>query len=145
RSRRPAARRPSDAGDRLGRRSRPLPGGAGGDAMIRPLVLAFALYLAVPLWDVPLIGLSWSAPLLALIAVEMGLSARGRLPGNVRLRWILLAAAFWFGCALSWTAASLGVEFAGGGFGPVVLLLRFLYWSAAFLLVAALFTSEDLA
>lgn len=113
--------------------------------MIRPLFLGFALYLVVPVWEIPLFGLSWSAPLLALLALELGLGDHDRLLRNVRLRWVLLAAAFWFGCALSWTASSLGVEFSTSGAAPALLLLRFLYWTAAFVLVATAFTSEKLA
>jgi len=64
------------------------------------LFLAFAAYLAVPVLDVPVFGISLSAPILLLIFIEI-------VTGHLRVsftryeKWVLLAGVFWLGCTVS--------------------------------------------
>ncbi len=95
------------------------------------LFLAFAAYLAVPLYDVPLWGISLSAPVLLFVFAEM-------LTGTLRVsfggcdKWMLLAAFFWLGCAASLVGNQLF-----GSQRPIVaseayMLVRWGYWMTAF-------------
>ena len=64
------------------------------------LLAIFCYYLAVPIIDVPLLGLSLSAPVFFILAMH----ALFRLPMlrfHQQEKWVLLAAALWLGVAAS--------------------------------------------
>jgi len=94
------------------------------------LFLAFAFYMAVPLLDVPLLGISLSAPILMLVAIEVAAVATradfARYQG-----WLWLAGWFWIGCAASLPANYLmrGREVTPS---DVHELVRWAYWMTAF-------------
>jgi len=99
------------------------------------LFYVFALYLVIPVIDVPLLGLSLSAPIFFFIAMASIL--RPPRPWIKKYSsWILLAVLIWFGIFLSTIAnglLSLGVNINNDAF---VYLLRYLYWILVFVITA---------
>ncbi len=95
----------------------------------------FAVYLVIPVIDVPLLGLSLSAPIFFFIA--MATILRPSRPWFKQYsNWILLAVLIWFGIFLSTTAnglLSLGVNINNDGF---VYLIRYMYWILVFVITA---------
>lgn len=90
-------------------------------------------YVAIPLWDVPLLGLSISAPLFFLVALEVFLRPQEAWFHRHRL-WIGLAAAIWGGIFLAATLNGLlsgGTDFDRDG---VVGLIRYAYWLVVFVI-----------
>jgi O-antigen ligase len=103
------------------------------ERLILGLFAAFGGLLALSPGKLPAFGVSATAPLFAWIALEA--AARGTLlPAT---RWTALAAAFWFGlfCSLAFnvTFGDLGAV----GWTEVILLLRYGFWMAVFLVTAA--------
>jgi len=96
-----------------------------------PLLLT-AFYVALPLGDLPGIGLSLSAPLVAWILVET-LAAPDRLP---RGPWIGLTLLLWTGLAASLAVNVLTGAIPGVASDEWLLLARFAYWGALFVAVA---------
>lgn len=99
------------------------------------LFLGFAFYMAVPLLDVPFWGISLSAPVLMLIALEVA-TGQARVHWARYEGWLTLAVWFWLGCA-----ASLAANQVWGG-RPIVrseliMLVRFAYWMIAFAIALA--------
>jgi hypothetical protein len=67
---------------------------------LKLLCALLAVFIAVPVLDVPFIGLSLSAPVLALIAMELFLrSGRASLRGAEI--WMIWGSLFWAGMFLS--------------------------------------------
>lgn len=99
------------------------------------LFYVFALYLVIPVIDVPLLGLSLSAPIFFFIA--MACILRPPRPWFRKYSsWVLLAVLIWFGIFLSTTAnglLSLGVNINNDAF---VYLVRYLYWILVFVITA---------
>ena len=100
-----------------------------------------AAYLALPLVDVPFMGLSLSAPLFALVALQALLR-----PPEPWLRkfqgWILLAGWIWLGLFISTVGNGLlsgGVDIDSDG---VLYLVRYAYWLLTFV-VSAYFASRE--
>lgn len=95
----------------------------------------FAVYLVIPVIDVPLLGLSLSAPIFFFIA--MAAVFRPPRPWFKQYSsWILLAVLIWFGIFLSTTAnglLSLGVNINNDGF---FYLIRYMYWILVFVITA---------
>lgn len=88
-------------------------------------------YIVLPLWDVPLLGLSISAPLFFLVALEVFLRPPEAWFQRYRL-WIALAIAIWGGIFLAATLNGLisgGTDFDRDG---VVGLIRYAYWLLVF-------------
>jgi len=94
------------------------------------LFLAFAAYIVVPIYDVPLMGLSISAPIMYLIALD--LFARSRIAWSRYTPW--LAFLYMFGTGL---LLSLGANTFAGKIrfdtSDLITLIRFAYWELAFL------------
>ncbi len=95
---------------------------------------AIAVYQTMPAFELPLLGLSLSAPLFAWLFLEWSLT-----PGSdMRLtRWLALPLLYWSGCA-----ASLGFGVWSGRDGvtgdELLLLVRTGYWCLVLVVVAAL-------
>lgn len=112
-------------------------------ALVATLYLLFAVYLALPLVDVPLLGLSLSAPLFFIIALYALLH-----PPEPWLRryalWLALAALIWAGIFLSTMLNGLlsgGVEIESGG---VINLIRYAYWLLTLVLTVYLVSRAGL-
>lgn len=102
----------------------------------------FAVYLVIPVIDVPLLGLSLSAPIFFFIA--MATILRPSRPWFKQYsNWILLAVLIWFGIFLSTTAnglLSLGVNINNDGF---FYLIRYMYWILVFVITAYFANQEQ--
>ena len=96
------------------------------------LFLAFAFYMAVPLLDVPFWGISLSAPILMLVALEVA-TGQARVHWARYEGWLALAVWYWLGCAMSLVANQVW----GGRRitpGEAYELVRWAYWMTAFAL-----------
>lgn len=99
------------------------------------LLAMIGFYLAVPVVDLPLVGLSLSAPLFAVLVMEWALTPGGP---PVRSRWAMLAILYWAG-----SAASLAVAvWTGQGWeissSELTLLVRSGYWCLVLIVVCSL-------
>jgi len=91
----------------------------------------FAAYMALPLIDVPLVGLSLSAPLFFFIAFYAIFRSPARWFRTHQL-WIIIAVFIWLGTFLSATLNGLlsgGVDINSGGFLSII---RMAYWLLLF-------------
>ena len=108
---------------------------------ISSLFLFFALYLALPVIDIPLLGLSLSAPLFFLVAMPALL--RPPVPWlGTHKRWIFLAVLVWIGIFLS---ATLNGLLSGGtrvDFDSLIYLIRYAYWFLVFVITIYLVSSR---
>lgn len=99
------------------------------------LFYVFGVYLVIPVIDIPLLGLSLSAPIFFFIT--MACILRPTRPWFRKYSsWILLAVLIWFGIFLSTTANGLlsqGVNFNNDG---VIYLIRYMYWILVFVITA---------
>jgi O-antigen ligase len=101
----------------------------------RPVLLLFAAYLAVPALEVPLFGLSLSAPLFCFVALDCLLRPVAWHPYR---KWIGLAVLFWVAHLFSLTANVLLGNLAAIRGEQVCLLARFAYWMLVFVVTAML-------
>ena len=108
---------------------------------VRLPLLGAAFYVAVPLGEWPALGLSLSAPLLAFVLVETLAASRLRLAPV----WLRAAGALWLGCAASLIVNLLAGDISDVAFEEALLLVRFAYWLAVFLAVAAWLPRVDWA
>lgn len=99
------------------------------------LLAMIGFYLAVPVADLPLVGLSLSAPLFALLVLEWALT-----PGVEPLgaRWVLLAILCWAGAAGSLAVAVWTGQLGGIGSGEMLLLFRWGYWCLVLIVAGSL-------
>ncbi len=121
--------------------SRPRRKNSGFPKSIYFLFYIFAIYLVIPAIDLPLMGLSLSAPIFFLISLACVLR-----PPRPWFRqyssWILLAALIYFGIFISTVANGLlsgGVEINSEG---MLFLIRYLYWVIVFVLTGY-FANQD--
>jgi len=97
------------------------------------LFIAFAVYIAAPVGDAPILGTSWSAPI--LYAVALGLFFGYRARGIRRYaRWIWFAVAFWLGIAASFLVNIFGSYGVGFDRESLLDVIRFGYWMLAFVI-----------
>lgn len=110
---------------------------------IYSLFYIFAAYMALPLIDVPLVGLSLSAPIFFFIAFYAIFKSPAGWLRTHRL-WITLAILIWVGIFLSATLNGLlsgGVNFNNSGF---LAILRFAYWLLVFVVTGYFAGQGDL-
>lgn len=109
---------------------------------VQLLFLIFAAYLVLPIIDVPLLGLSASAPILFLVALEVFFGRH-----HIRLqrfsRWMIIAYTFWLGLLLSLAGNALlgNLDF---GSADTVTLIRFAYWVLSFVITTIMLSTADL-
>jgi O-antigen ligase len=102
---------------------------------VRPVLLVFAAYLAVPVLEVPLLGLSLSAPLFGLVALDCLLRP---VEWRRYRKWIVPAALFWAAHLFSLTANVFQGNLTAVGADQARLLVRFGYWMLVFVITAVL-------
>ena len=97
------------------------------------LFIIFALYLVLPIIDIPLIGLSLSAPIFFIVAVISILKPPRPWFQKYRI-WIFLAAAIWMGIFLS--AAGNGILSGGTNINTqgILTVIRYAYWLLVFVI-----------
>lgn len=101
----------------------------------------FAIYLVLPIYDVPLLGLSISAPIFFVIAVSCILKPPSRWFHAFR-GWILLAVVLWVGIFISAVANGLvsgGVNLDRQG---ISLVVHYAFWMLVFVMTAY-FASQE--
>lgn len=99
------------------------------------LLLWVGLYQTAPFAKLPFFGLSLSAPLFALLALEWGLTEPS---SPIHRRWVVLSLLYWGGCAASLFVGVWSGRLSGLAVDELLLLLRSGYWCAVFLIVASL-------
>jgi O-antigen ligase len=112
----------------------------GYPKLIYFLFYLFSAYLVVPIVDIPILGLSLSAPVVFIIAVACFLKPPSRWFKEYN-KWILLAMFFWTGVFLSTVMNGIlsgGIEIGREG---LLTLVRYVYWLSVFV-VGAYFTSQ---
>ncbi len=114
---------------------------AASSTIARPLMLLLAVYVVLPLGNLPGLHVSLSAPLFALLIVEAAASTQWRLRG----RWAYWAAAIWAGCLLSLGANVLSGRLAAIESDEALLLARFAYWMLVFVVTAAILARAEWA
>jgi O-antigen ligase len=92
-------------------------------------------YLAVPVVDLALFGLSLSAPLFALLVMEWALHPTGKV---LRSRWMILVILYWAGAASSLAVAVWTGRPAAIGSSELLLLVRCGYWCLVLIVVASM-------
>jgi len=110
---------------------------------VRVLFYLFTLYIVLPLIDVPLLGLSLSAPIMFLIALETFFRPPFAQLSRCR-RWVLFALCIWFGIFLS--ALLNGVLSGGTDFDSdgLIWIIRYAYWLLVFVITAYLISEGEL-
>lgn len=110
---------------------------------IRFLAMLLCIYLAAPLYDIPLLGLSLSAPLLFLLTLEIE-----RRTGGIRIKRLgrlpVLLALIWVAQLISLVIAQFYDLQTNMNYG-LVTLLRYAYWFFVCCLSASLFLEGDSA
>jgi O-antigen ligase len=104
-------------------------------AWVRPVLLCFAAYLAVPVLEVPLFGLSLSAPLFCFVALDCLLRPVAWRPYR---QWMYLAALFWMAHLFSLTANVHVGNLNEISTDQALLLVRFAYWMLVFVVTTLL-------
>ncbi len=107
------------------------------------LFLVFAGYSAVPFIDIPVVGLSLSAPIFYFIAVEIFFKPKkGMRTGNGQ--WGRLAILLWFGIMLAGFLNGLISEGSYFDKQCFLALLRYTYWIMVFWITALMVSAKDL-
>lgn len=94
----------------------------------------FSASLVLPIFDIPLIGLSGSAPIMFIVAIPCLLNSKNNWFDEYR-RWIFFAILIWIGLFLSTTLngiLSFGTSFDSGG---AIALIQYAYWLLVFVIV----------
>ncbi len=117
------------------------------DAVLPPVIqhlfLLFSLYLVVPLIDLPILGLSLSAPLMGLVALNVIFGQRARQPRPNLTLWLIVAYLFWVGLLLSLAANMLLVPGFSVTTSALRLLIQFGYWLIVFIVTAWIVSVES--
>jgi len=101
--------------------------------LIYLLFFIFAVYLVLPIVDVPLLGLSISAPIMFMIAIPCFFKPPRPWFHKYRL-WIFLGVAIWTGIFIS--TIGNGIESSGADINRqgIITLIRYLYWLIVFVI-----------
>ena len=95
------------------------------------LYASFCVYLTVPIGDVPLLGLSLSAPIFFILAIHAFIK-----PPEAWFKkfenWLFLAASIWVGTASSFFVNELFGSNVTFNFSGASILVYFAYWMVVF-------------
>lgn len=97
------------------------------------LFMAFAVYLVLPIIDVPLLGLSLSAPMLFLVALELFLKPQGYSLSHYG-GWFAWGYIFWMGLFFSLTINVIAGNINSFDSYSVITLIRYVYWILALII-----------
>lgn len=111
-------------------------------AYLYSLFYAFGLYLVLPLVDIPLLGLSISAPLFFVIAATV-IFKPVKLWFKEHQGWIILSLSIWLAVALS---TIINEMLPGGTFNRrgMISLLQYAYWLLVFVISGYLFRDGEI-
>lgn len=111
-------------------------------AYLYSLFYAFGLYLVLPLFDIPLLGLSISAPLFFVIAATVIFKPL-RHWFNEHRGWIILSLTIWLAVALS---TIINEMLPGGTFNRtgMISLVQYAYWLLVFVICCYLFRDVEI-
>lgn len=95
------------------------------------LFLIFVTYLVLPIFDIPLLGLSISAPILFLVFLNI-VSTHSQKTTKLHLRWVIIGYILWLGLLSSLVGNNIfrNIDVSTS---DIVTLIRFAYWIIAFL------------
>lgn len=99
----------------------------------RNLFLIFAAYLVIPIYDVPLVGLSLSAPILFFVALEIFVKPQKALWRHY-FGWMTIAYLFWVGLLVSLAGNAVQGSSISFTSADAITLIRFAYWILTFLI-----------
>jgi O-antigen ligase len=99
------------------------------------LLAMIGFYLAVPFTDLPIFGLSLSAPVFALLVIEWVSTPQS---SPLRVRWVMLALLCWAGAAASLAVAVWTGRIGEVGASELLLLIRWGYWCLVLIVVASM-------
>ncbi len=110
-------------------------------AYLYSLFYAFGLYLVLPLIDIPLLGLSVSAPLFFVIAATVVFKPIKPWIKEHR-GWIILSLSIWLAVALS---TIINEMLPGGAFNRkgMISIIQYAYWLLVFVVCGYLFRDKD--
>lgn len=100
---------------------------------INNLFFILGAYLVLPLYDVPFLGLSISAPIMYMIAVVCLINPPVPWLHTYR-RWIFLAVAIWIGVFISTAANGILSYGQNANAQELKALLQYLYWMIVFII-----------
>ena len=109
----------------------------------RGLFFCSAVYLVVPLFDVPYWGLSLSTPVLVVLILDTALRRDSAILRD-NFGWLLLGMAIWLGQFLSLAGNVLGGSFYGAPMTSFAWLLKYAFWISVFMLTSYLVAHEGL-
>jgi len=112
-------------------------------AWSRWLFLCSAVYLVIPLFDVPYWGLSLSTPVLVVLVLDTALW-RGSAMLRNNFGWLLLGMTIWLGQFLSLAGNVFGGSLQGAPMTSFVWLLKYAFWVSVFMLTSYLVAHEGL-
>lgn len=134
---------------RAGHLLRPLhPGMAGSVPDSLPkrvwwLLAAFSAYMVMPLYDVPLLGLSLSAPMFMVLAVEL-LTGQRAYPLRPVEIWVLWAAVFWCGLFASLAGNVFQGRLPGLDLTDFRTLIQYAFWLLVFVVAAVIASRPEM-
>jgi O-antigen ligase len=110
-------------------------GQSPASSRVRRLSSFFAAYLAIPVLEVPMFGLSLSAPVFCFLALDCLCRP---VSWRTYRNWIALASLFWMAHLFSLTANVFSGALAVLGATQALLLVRFAFWMLVFVVTAVL-------
>lgn len=124
-------------GSRMGKRGRP-----AMPELIDILFILFAIYMVLPFIEVPVFGLSLSAPIFLIITI-ISLFKPPHAWHKQHHKWIFVGALIGLGVFLS--MAIVGIKSYGVIFerGDVVTIIQYLYWLVVFVVTAYYFSQKE--
>lgn len=111
-------------------------------AIVYFLFYFFGAYMVLPVIDVPLLGLSLSAPVMFLIAVPC-IFKPPKPWAKAYQKWIFLALFFWLGIFISAVANGISGINQRFGYEDIALLIQFVYWLIAFVITTYVASQKD--
>jgi len=111
-------------------------------AYLYNLFYGFGLYLVLPLFDIPLLGLSISAPIFFVIAATV-IFKPIKPWFNEHRGWIILSLAIWLAVALS---TIINEMLPGGAFNRagMISIIQYAYWLLVFVICGYLFRDVEI-
>ena len=111
--------------------------------VFQQVFLLFALYLIIPVVDLPVLGLSLSAPMLALVAINVVFGQHDSRPRVRMTPWLAFTYVFWVALLLSLAVNNLQTPGFTLSSSSLLTLIRFAYWLASFVITVRVVATES--